>query len=387
MTLISYAQNCEDVILWRALKGVQQGTYIDVGAFSPEIDSVTRAFYDQGWRGLNIEPNPQFLARLQESRPDDINLGLAVGDTSGQLALTVVGDTGLTTANPDFAEQHVQAGWATHQIQVPVRTLASLWAEHIACGRPVHFLKVDVEGYEAAVLRGADWTRQRPWIVVVEATLPNSQVASHAEWEPVLTTNRYRMVYWDGLNRFYLAAEHEDLAPAFATPPNIFDDFQLAGHAQALARAAALSGQLTAAQKALDDLAHRHETLQARADASAHSLATTTQTLHQTETTLDQAEIALQASQAQVASLGAEQDRVPGSARQLDYLLTRSVWEQLLFRPDGTPGTGLRHLLFDKTGQARPRFATLIWQADGRPHRPFRLWLTGADGLAKPPQD
>ena len=41
---ISYAQHGEDVLLWRALSGVKNGFYIDVGAFHPINDSVTRAF-------------------------------------------------------------------------------------------------------------------------------------------------------------------------------------------------------------------------------------------------------------------------------------------------------------------------------------------------------
>ncbi len=45
MTFISFAQNAEDVMLWRALGHVRAGFYIDVGAQDPELDSVTHAFY------------------------------------------------------------------------------------------------------------------------------------------------------------------------------------------------------------------------------------------------------------------------------------------------------------------------------------------------------
>jgi hypothetical protein len=47
MSFISYAQNLEDVMLYRALKHVECGFYIDVGAQHPVIDSVTKAFYDR----------------------------------------------------------------------------------------------------------------------------------------------------------------------------------------------------------------------------------------------------------------------------------------------------------------------------------------------------
>ena len=32
MSFISYAQNFEDVMLWRALKHISEGFYIDIGA-------------------------------------------------------------------------------------------------------------------------------------------------------------------------------------------------------------------------------------------------------------------------------------------------------------------------------------------------------------------
>jgi hypothetical protein len=50
----SRAQAREDVILDHALRGVKHGFYIDVGAQDPVVDSVTKAFYEGGWRGINI---------------------------------------------------------------------------------------------------------------------------------------------------------------------------------------------------------------------------------------------------------------------------------------------------------------------------------------------
>jgi len=57
---VSYAQNGEDLLLWRMLHDVDLGTFIDVGAFEPETHSVTRAFYERGWSGINVEPVPKY---------------------------------------------------------------------------------------------------------------------------------------------------------------------------------------------------------------------------------------------------------------------------------------------------------------------------------------
>ena len=51
---VSYAQEYEDIILFRYLHTVAKGFYIDVGCNDPEEISVTRFFYDRGWNGINI---------------------------------------------------------------------------------------------------------------------------------------------------------------------------------------------------------------------------------------------------------------------------------------------------------------------------------------------
>jgi hypothetical protein len=98
--------------------------------------------------------------------------------------------------------------------------------ERHANGVTIDFLKIDVEGWEEAVIRGGDWQRFRPRVVLVEATQPNSPRPSHAAWEPLLLEAGYLFAYFDGLNRYYVRKEDEDLLAHFATPPNVFDKFQ-----------------------------------------------------------------------------------------------------------------------------------------------------------------
>lgn len=225
MQFVSYAQNYEDVMLRRALQDVKQGFYIDVGAQREELDSVTKAFSLAGWRGINIEPHPGYFKELVHGRPHDINLDVAIGEHEGMLNISFIDDTGLSTADSEIANQHAAAGYVIRTQEVAMLTLASVWRRHVPVGQPVHFLKVDVEGLERAVLAGNDWNTNRPWIVLVEATLPNSQVENHASWESIMLNAGYTFVYADGLNRFYLAPEHSDRVASFKYPPNVFDGF------------------------------------------------------------------------------------------------------------------------------------------------------------------
>jgi FkbM family methyltransferase len=223
MTFVSYAQNFEDVMLYRALKHVRHGFYVDVGAQHPVKDSVTKAFSLAGWRGINIEPVKRWYEMLEADRPYDVNLNVAVAEQEGFLELFDVEGTGLSTTDPAFAERHRAAGHRVSGYRVPTVTLDSIFAEHGV--HEVHFLKVDCEGAERTALASCSFQQVRPWVVTVEATEPNSQVDVHEQWESLLVDRGYVLAYRDGLNRYYVAQEHAELLPSFDLPPNVFDDF------------------------------------------------------------------------------------------------------------------------------------------------------------------
>lgn len=229
MSFVSYSQNFEDVMLWRALKHIKNGCYIDVGAQHPVIDSVSKAFYQAGWRGIHFEPTPQYANLLRMDRPEDIVIEAALSDVPGILELNVFHDTGLSTLVDEYADrhEHIQA-LSRERIHVPVLTLKS-GLEALA-GREVHWLKIDVEGHEEKVLKGWDSTTLRPWIMVIEATKPGSPEVDYENWDRLVKDAGYVFVYFDGLNRFYIAQEKPELHPAFYSPPNVFDEIVLTEH-------------------------------------------------------------------------------------------------------------------------------------------------------------
>ncbi|WP_332876217.1 FkbM family methyltransferase [Massilia sp. S19_KUP03_FR1] len=228
MSFVSYAQNFEDVMLWRALKHIPNGTYVDVGAQHPVVDSVSKAFYEHGWRGIHIEPVAEYASLLRADRPGETVLQVALAQTEGVLELNVFADTGLSTAVDRYSALHQQQHSAAHStVTVPVLTLRS--ALRNLEGKDVHWLKIDVEGFEEQVLRGWDSQLLRPWIMVIEATVPASAETDFAGWDPILLTANYTFAWFDGLNRFYVANEHAELLAAFTSPPNVFDAVRLSG--------------------------------------------------------------------------------------------------------------------------------------------------------------
>ncbi len=238
-------------MLWRALRHVADGFYIDVGAAHPDVDSVTRAFYERGWRGINLEPVAEYAQRLRAARPRDVTLCVAVSDHAGQADLLVMPGTGLSTLEADVAGVFASALPAPQRRPVALRTLAEICREH-APGE-IHFLKIDAEGSERAVLAGCDFQAFRPWIIVIEATAPMSQKHNHQAWEELVVAAGYRFAWFDGLNRFYLAAERAgELGPHFTTPPNVFDDFLRAADSEWTRRISEAEAQAAAMRERIE---------------------------------------------------------------------------------------------------------------------------------------
>jgi len=313
MGIVSYAQNFEDVMLWRALSSVESGFYVDIGAQDPISDSVSQAFYEHGWRGVHVEPSPAYADRLRNARPDEDTVQAVMGSSSGVIDFFEIPETGLSTADTGVAEFHREAGHVVRAVSVISMTLDQLLHRYI--GRQIHWLKIDVEGHEREVLGG--WKAKggpQPWIVVIESTYPTTKQERHAEWEQLLLARGYEFAYFDGLNRFYVSNEHRDLHAAFSAPPNVFDQFVLSGTSSA-SFAVALADQvksLTAREAGLVDalraLRSDAETIQTQVDT--------------TTTALDQAVLAQTAARSANARLSSELDESKKSELGLRQELT-----------------------------------------------------------------
>jgi len=220
--IVSYAQRFEDLYLLRCFGDRQDGFYIDIGAGHPVYDNVSFAFYLRGWHGITVEPNPHLSRLARAVRPRDSHHQAVVGAAVGTARFYLVRDFhGLSTTIAGNADAALaQFGKASQEIEVPATTLRALCEQH-APGA-IDFLKVDVEGTEAEVLRGGDWQRFRPRIVVAEALAPYTLAPAWETFEPFLAGHGYRYVWFDTLNRYYLAQEAADLERNFTSAPTGF---------------------------------------------------------------------------------------------------------------------------------------------------------------------
>lgn len=216
-TLVSFSNphDREDLILYHALRNEDDIFYIDVGSNDPTLHSVTKLLYDnRGGHGINIDPIRELIDKTNIQRTRDINICAGVADTSGgDLELYVQGG-GFEGSTFDSKNAVDEKTIKTRT--VPKMTLKEICDNHIKPEQNITFLKIDVEGFEKEVLLGADFGKYRPFIIVMESTEPNTMVFNHAQWEDILTNNRYHFAFTHGVNRYYVADERADMDHLFA---------------------------------------------------------------------------------------------------------------------------------------------------------------------------
>jgi FkbM family methyltransferase len=321
--VISYAQNLEDVVLARALAGRQDGFYIDVGAWDPVVDSVTKHFYDAGWRGINLEPSEEYFRRLEAARPRDVNLMFAVTERPGKAWFHSVAGSGLSSLQPIEPAVLETLGLAVQPAEVDTITLAQVCAKY-AEAREIDFLKIDAEGGELAVINGADWSRFRPRILVIEAVAVDprrfSPEPSHdrvqptwPEWEPRLVAADYEFCLFDGLNRFYVRREDGDLKAALQVPANVLDGY-------VLSRQIALEQALVANRDHATGLEQRLSQTAADLSTATADLSTARADLSTTRADLSVARADLAARDIDIEFLGRQLESLSG---RVDFLSER----------------------------------------------------------------
>ncbi len=213
---ITYAQNKEDIILSAFFAHLKKGFYVDVGANHPDTLSVTKYFYDQGWNGINIEPSPTLYKEITQQRPRDINLNIGAADKPGELTLREYpeGD-GLSTFSVEAqksyqeptSEYHRNTGRFEDRV-VDVKPLSQIFDEIKV--ETINFMNIDVEGFEYQVIKGNNWAKYRPQVICIEA---NHIVQ---DWRPLLEKAHYDLVFFDGLNNYYVAHECSKIAQNFS---------------------------------------------------------------------------------------------------------------------------------------------------------------------------
>ena len=140
-----------------------KGIFIDIGCHHPMINNNTYPLYKRGWNGINIDIDYSAIDSFNFLRSKDTNIEIAVSDT--------IGNSDLFFYHNRAAKNTLskEKGLDAKQIRsIKTTTLNKIIEESIYKDQKINFLTIDVEGFELNVLRGFDFKKYKPELVVLE---------------------------------------------------------------------------------------------------------------------------------------------------------------------------------------------------------------------------
>lgn len=167
---VSWSQGAEDLAILGTLPKVENGTYIDIGAFHPSKFSTTRHLYQRGWRGINVDANHQLLKAFLLERPEDKSLCCAVGEKD-YYELNILSELGMSTVNANWLEYAKDHGVRPIEKQtVKGRSLRSIYDEFFP-EKACTLLSIDIEGADFEALKSLSFeslsqNRYPDWILL-----------------------------------------------------------------------------------------------------------------------------------------------------------------------------------------------------------------------------
>lgn len=191
---ISWSQCGEDLALVALLEADKKlGTYVDVGAHHPDRFSVTRALYERGWSGINIDADDQVRDAFVRKRPRDKFLVGAVG-TNDYYDFYRSEEKAISTVRRDWMERYANAGFRFEaKKRVKGMKLRSILESMPA---RVDLLNVDIEGADLDAIKSIEFDTLNEnlwpeWIMV--ESYPPLETALLIESIDYLISKKYKV--------------------------------------------------------------------------------------------------------------------------------------------------------------------------------------------------
>ncbi len=172
-----YSQSNEEQYIIEAVNHIQNGVFLEIGAYHPFKFSNTRALVERGWSGVYVEPMDDLMLQFENEYGYNDNIQLikkAVATHTGNVTFYDSHGDAIGTIDSAHADKWAK-GWNVEYSQkvVPCVTVADLIDEckfdHF------DFVSIDVEGVDLQILQQFDFAKINTTAVIVEHNQINTQ--------------------------------------------------------------------------------------------------------------------------------------------------------------------------------------------------------------------
>ena len=160
----SYSFGGCDLLINYIFKNLQNGFYVDIGCQNPISNNNTYLLYKKGWRGLNVDLDQKNIDLFNISRPNDINLCLAISSDIVKKNLYYYHEgSPINSLSPDLSiyknDRPIVKKINTELLENVLRNYEI---------KSFDYLNIDVEGHEINILKNFDIQNYNPKVVSVE---------------------------------------------------------------------------------------------------------------------------------------------------------------------------------------------------------------------------
>lgn len=177
----SFAKSGLDLQVFQMLQQKKTGFFVDIGSHHPILANNSFFFSLRGWRGICVDPNPEFSNLYRKKRPKDLFLNIGISSQSNTQLNYYKLKKGLSARN-SFSEEYIYSNKLQESIEeiipVKVMSLKEVFDKYLKVDK-IDFLSIDCEGLDFEVLKSNDWEKYRPKIVCIEThgTLQNDLIS------------------------------------------------------------------------------------------------------------------------------------------------------------------------------------------------------------------
>lgn len=210
----SFSQKGEDLMIDKYFNHKKRGFYIDIGASHPKKLSNTKFFYDKGWHGINIEPNPDRIKLFLQERARDINLNIGIGSKEKKNIFYEFETAAFSTFSKKESLMLLKVGYKLkRKMKIQIKKLEDIMKKYAPSN--IDFMSVDTEGFEMDVLKSNDWGKYRPKMLCIEtidfiSLLKTGEGVSirKKRIDSYLSSKGYKEYFSNGLNTLYTDSGH-----------------------------------------------------------------------------------------------------------------------------------------------------------------------------------
>jgi len=196
----TYSMFGEDLFALKFFRNMNNGFYVDVGAYHPFFWNNTQLFFKKNWEGINIDLNPASIEIFNLARPNDYNVNAAVSNRNKKYIsyytkniINALGTTVKTVAKTSF----LKGNYDTRRTKC--MKLNNIISKTKFKNRKIDFLNIDTEKNEIEVLKSLNFNKYKPKLICIEIHLKNKKLLKFHPTYLYLKRNRYEKI---GYRRF-----------------------------------------------------------------------------------------------------------------------------------------------------------------------------------------